>query len=544
MKSAVVVIALLISLLPVFTATSGSPLSTVTSNGNSAHSVHELNITISNDTILKHNLIVSNLVIDSGITLVTNGYSIICNDTFLNNGLIRTGFSGPGDHALSFGGSGGGAYQKGNPFIDSSRGYSTRVAGGNGSDISSANPGSGTLIPSLNLDLIRSWFSSGMNSYLTGSAGQPLGSHDGGLGGNGIYIQADIIENFGTISADGQNGFNMGGLLGLSGAGGGGVVILSYDAALIDGQIFTRGGSGSHYGNMSSGNGGDGQTVMYQYPGILPIKPVPLVFSSNIPWLHTGNFLNYTLTTRYVTKVNPFTPTNQSYARLEIQSINTENQTFEFSVELPNTIPSPPVISYLYSSYVSPGQFPALTPLQLSQLQNGTIPGTLLVLLNTNGSYSIQNTTLKIAGHTYGAFEITFAEQPTPTYVTAWISKQTGLLLKEVDYDFEGGSTYLYSNVTLAASNIRPPAHHDNIVLYIAIAAILSAVVALAAYLYTRRDLFFQEYTETPSEVIQKLGSKAIEARIKELKSLLETGVIDQSYYDNSVKLLREMSEE
>ena len=222
----------------------------------------------------------SQITIDSGVMLTTNGYSLIAGNTLDNMGTIYAG--NPRDNAAvgfngrnypsSYGGSGG--------------------SGGGGG----GNPGNGfeALSPSLSGTLLQEWNGSGMENYLTGAGGGGGCLHNsfaknggattasggaysnrglgcmgsggsGGSGSYGIYLQAYRMIA-GTIIASGQPGFA--GPSDGGGGGGGGVVILAYgNGGLVGGTYYVSGGSGGARASNGQGGaaGGNGQVLNYSY---------------------------------------------------------------------------------------------------------------------------------------------------------------------------------------------------------------------------------------------------------------------------------------
>ena len=270
------------------------------------------------------------VTVNSGVTLYTDGYSIITAGTFTNDGTIQSSYSSlsaPGYGGSSWvdcwnnkgiqnaaagnaggtiggggGGGGGGNYFSfgscGNHYLVNEAGAS----GGGGASGGSPTGGGGaagttpSYAPSNWETTISTWYSSGMNSYLYGGAGGGGGSDSvvgyssdgavGGLGASGVYIQAGSIDNAGTINTEGQNGYHstcQGTYVagGAGGGGGGGGVILAYNGVLTEGTILTSGGTAPFQscsgwnggGGGGGGAGGSGQIVTYNYGNSPPVAP-------------------------------------------------------------------------------------------------------------------------------------------------------------------------------------------------------------------------------------------------------------------------------
>ena len=263
------------------------------------------------NTSLTNNILAYSITINNGVILTTNGYALICNNTFINNGIIDTGqtplqnfpnsYGGSGGAGSSGGGGGsGGSGQQSGTAGGSGIGYNTSVAGGRstgGAGGSGAAGGSAGVpgvsgatpsIPTLTNLLIQTWYNNGMLNYLAGAgslseqgvneSGGTSSAIGGSSGGNGygaygLYIQANQIiagvinANGTTGSSNGGNGGNGGYLLGGAGggagagAGGGGVIILAYGNGgyiagiynVLGGTITSSGGDG---GAGGSGDGG------------------------------------------------------------------------------------------------------------------------------------------------------------------------------------------------------------------------------------------------------------------------------------------------
>jgi len=265
------------------------------------------NIIFNQSTSLSGDIIAYSVTIDSGVTLTSNGHSIICNSYFINNGEISTGRGASGGArgapngspgasvTTSYGGSGGGG-GGGNGYGWGASGGSTAVSGGGGGGGSLCggsgyNGGNGNTPPSaptLSNSTIQTWYNNGIQNYLEGAGGGGGGAGctmwgtggSGGSGGAGIYIQAMNIST-GTINSSGANGVQpywAGG--GGGGGGGGGSILLAYETNYIAGTYNTNGGSGApgngyggdgFGGGGHGGNGGNGLVLTYQFT-TSPIK--------------------------------------------------------------------------------------------------------------------------------------------------------------------------------------------------------------------------------------------------------------------------------
>ena len=229
------------------------------------------NVVISVNSTLTGDIICNNFTIDSGITLITNGYNIYCNGNFTNNGTINTSIRSVSQNfSNSYGGSGGGeasGYSGGG-----ANGFNTSVSGGAGAvgfgNGATANNGTTATAPTITNSLLQSMYENGMANYLCGGAG---GNSNNGA--YGIYIQAVNIVA-GTINTNGGNG-GSGGISGAGapnvfGGGGGGTIILSYQTSLTAGTYNVGGGARAsiQYNGgeiLTSGGGGSGLSLTYNY---------------------------------------------------------------------------------------------------------------------------------------------------------------------------------------------------------------------------------------------------------------------------------------
>ncbi len=189
-------------------------------------------VTYSTNAVLTGDLYCNDVTIDTGVTLITNGFSFICTGTFTNDGTIDTGIasngvvadngigggastgtSGFGD-SISYGGSGAGG--GGGASYVGGTGGPTLVGGGSGGGKSTAGTaGSNQIISSLTDNEIFDMYENGFLNELMGAGGAGGGGYhhgsttnyggNGGVGALGIYIQANVI-NAGVINANGIGG--------------------------------------------------------------------------------------------------------------------------------------------------------------------------------------------------------------------------------------------------------------------------------------------------------------------------------------------------
>jgi hypothetical protein len=233
------------------------------------------NDTIGQSSTLTSDLFAANLTIDPGVVLTTNGFSIIVAGTFDNQGTIVTGASADQSYPDSLGGSGGGA-QSLNYCADDEDGLSTLAAGGAFTCLNTQNGSSGGSppAPSLTSAEIASWYANGIQNYLAGAAGGGIAGYvSPGSGADGLYIQAQTLVA-GAINATGEAGQGRCSGIGLSGAGGGGAILLAYGQDLestVDVSAWGGVGSISCSGQVASGGGGAGQLLGFPYGSVPPV---------------------------------------------------------------------------------------------------------------------------------------------------------------------------------------------------------------------------------------------------------------------------------
>lgn len=234
---------------------------------------------------LPYDILAHNITINTGVTVITNGYRIFCTGTLTNNGTIHCGGSNATSSAA---GANGAANNYGIVGIVGSAGNITGAttqpatasdtlggqggSGGAGSSGTSGACGTYTQVTSTN-------FMRSMPSLLTGKppnganrlcgqggrggGGDATNSGGGGGGGGGaVFIAAYTVAGTGTIHAKGGTGFSpVTGNCGGGGGGGGGLVVIistSVSASAITGQTIqvTSGLGGSGVGTGAAGTSG------------------------------------------------------------------------------------------------------------------------------------------------------------------------------------------------------------------------------------------------------------------------------------------------
>ena len=229
-------------------------------------------VSYTKDTTLLGDVWAYSININQGVTLTTNGFSLIAVNTITSEGTIDSGYVGNqgaygangADLPFSYGGSGGGSANE----SWSSSGGDTLVPGG-----AKGMNGAGTTPPANLNNTILSEFAYDAPDYLSGAGGASGGPGSiGGSGGYGLYMQANVIAlgPASIIDLQGLSGDTD------SGAGGSGVLILAY------GNSLTNSGSYDVNGQIGGTSGGPGQVITYQYQGLGPI-PLAQQYSATQP---------------------------------------------------------------------------------------------------------------------------------------------------------------------------------------------------------------------------------------------------------------------
>lgn len=237
---------------------------------------------------MARDLFLASPTINSGVTIVTNGFRLFVSGTLTNNGTI--GWTGnTGGNGTTVGGAAGAALSSANsPFNSGTVGVAGAAgatgaganggsaaarsyggAAGHGGSGSSGGGGSGGTVtaPTANQGSIRSvptalitaLFNQGTWLGAQGGAGAGSGGGDstnagggGGSGGGIVVVAARFITGTGTISANGGNGGNGNGTGNTGGGGGGGGGLL----IVVSSSVVNSGGTSAISGQTTTANGG------------------------------------------------------------------------------------------------------------------------------------------------------------------------------------------------------------------------------------------------------------------------------------------------
>ncbi|MEM0134936.1 MAG: hypothetical protein QXU18_06880 [Thermoplasmatales archaeon] len=469
------------------------------------------NIDLMSNATLKNNLVAENLTINPGVTLTTDGFSIILGGSFINYGRVVAGYnyhnyvnypSNAPNFPDSAGGSGGGSSNSYPYNGNYSAGSTSASAGLNNL---SGNGFNGSSPPylydhsnALNNSLIMKWYTSGIQNYITGADGASgfgyYGSPNiGGVGSYGIYIQADKIMA-GDIEASGQSVSGSGTYF-TPGAGGGGVILLSYgDGGLVNGTYKVSGGvsypDNYNYG-YRGGDGGNGRVVTYAY-GSSPPVPVTL------PYLSDGMYATYTVSYQELSSSSTIFSVSGTL-KYTIENISLINNTLSMNEYY--SIPGDTVFSGTSTSSTNfslsqsgfyGSQFMVLNSSILSSLDNRALPLQLsndLGFLTSSSGIPLAgvvavNTSVSVPSGNYYADEISGpGSSGNQTY---WISSSSGMLLKYQTTQSISNGYKIVGTQSLASTNIPsrtvsppvPPYYLYAIIGVVVVAALLGTYFA------------------------------------------------------------------
>lgn len=487
------------------------------------------------DTTLTENITAGNFTINSGVTLTTDGFSILCTGNFTNYGTILTGYSSIKNYPLSYGGSGGGAYQQGNSSLAGTTGFSTRVAGGNGNSKigSTAGNGSTPVVPNLTRTSISSWYAAGIGNYLDGAAGETLHGYNNSAGANGLYIQARNIVNRGIINAmdpnplQEVNGFYPGG-------GGGGVVLLAYGNSIISGVIQVSGQLGSYDSNLihRGGSGGSGSVMDFNYGSEAPVTSFTPVRFVVPQWAFAGAYFNFSDIITW--RGQP----SFSYVLFQISAVNIQEQTFVYS-SYAGTGRGPRISQEINqtNSFTSPVSFVAFSQEVLKQLENNVTTGFYSQVGMTFANETAVSTgiSISVGAGTFKTIQVSIHKN-----LSYWIDMNTGILVKTTTTIPTGGNNNESVDLTLNATNVVSPA--KSLDLYLIILPVIAGIiiVTISARLFRSSSESREKVYGNEEEFAEKtaIDRGVVESRLSELKSLLDKGLISQEYYADSVARL------
>ncbi len=487
------------------------------------------------DTTLMGDMLTNNLTVEANAVLTTNGYQIFCNGTFINYGTVIAGPSITGNYLESYGGSGGGGWQKGNSTLSNTSGYSTRAAGGLGSDSANGRGVSGhsVLLPSVNSSLIYRWYRGGFENFTAGAAGQSAGGISGGEGSYGLYIQARSIINNGLITTAGSSGRATPQGVGFSGGGGGGLILMAYSSQLRVGTTNVQGGAGAFINGVTgqSGSGGSGQVVTIQYSSVPPVNLTdvpPLVLPD---FAFVGAYVNYTVA------MSAGHIYSKSSLNMSIVSVNRSNQTFTFRENTPKYLSAADKGKTLdlTVSFTGPIIFPVVSGKELSDISRGIFPPDL-VGGRAKGNIS-SGVMLHLPAGTFKTYQLELNQSGQLNDI--WIDEQTGLVVMEKTNENNQNLT-----TELAATNILTPSPKgDMYILYEfgVIASVVSTAVIVSLVIRARRD---EERVERAyMKRFEPGDDTAAMSRERELKEMLDRGIIDKDFYDESVSRFKKKDE-
>lgn len=514
----------------------------------------DYNVVISSDTVLHGNLFADNLTINPGVTLVTNGYSIILSGNFENYGFVCAGYNphsvGVDGYSLNYlhslGGSGGGA------SFDSSYSVSAYHAGATMAPCGTALPdqtgGSGhgvsfsTVIGYTTISNISKWFKNGIQQYISGAAGGSVIGYygsmaSGGLGSYGIYIQANTV-NEGNIIAAGNSVYDDC-LDASQGAGGGGAIIIAYGSGgCIPGTVSNNGGIAtpecSNY-YMAGGQGGNGAVFSINYQS--GHEPVPVTISGP-QWAFNGAMADYEEQETLTSAGQTYTQ-DTYYVNQTITDVNIPLQEFQ----LDNFNNGQNSTCTLY--FNNPQSLFAINATNLNDLNSGQLPGTGQIEIGNEITVNSPTITtgvdVSVNSGSYLTDEINFYYGDSGNQANIWISQSSGMVIKFSVTQVYTSSSYSYKeteSINLIKTNIAmsQPAPKNNIVLYVIIGGII-AVIVVASFMVYRGGYLSLEKFHRPSKIKENQKNSSNDS-IRKLRELRDSGLITKEDFD---KRLEEM---
>jgi hypothetical protein len=243
-------------------------------------------VTLTSNTTLVRDMYYNNLTINSGVTLFTGGFRIICLGNLENNGIIDRNGSNAigatggvalvvGTVSACVGGGAGGTTSAGTAGTASANSVGG-TAGAGGASVTAGGAGGALTVVTTNngsvdilatsckaiiaRDLANTVITGGAGAGGGGGAGAGLAGGGGGGGGGIIVISARNIFGTGIIRANGGNGADaVGANAGGGGAGGGGAIAVisenDIDSTSLTLQV-NAGVNGTGNGTGANGNAG------------------------------------------------------------------------------------------------------------------------------------------------------------------------------------------------------------------------------------------------------------------------------------------------
>ena len=510
------------------------------------------NVVISSNTVLHGNLFAVNLTIDPGVTLVTEGYSIILSGNFENFGKVCAGFNMNSatqygyaiDYHHSLGGSGGGASYIPTTNVVVYRAGSTMVPGGAALEDQSGCPGQSvsfsTIQSYVTLANISKWFKTGIQQYITGASGGGVtgayGSTDaGGLGSYGIYIQANTV-NEGNIVAAGQSVFD-GCYDASQGAGGGGTILIAYgNGGCIPGAISNNGGIATPECSsylVAGGSGGNGSVISMNYQnGQAPVA----VTMQGPQWAFDGAYADYEVQETVSVNGQSISQT-ASYINQTITSICIPLQEFQLCDLSFN--------EYLNCTlyFNNPQSLMAINSTDLNDLNSGSLPGTGQIQIGNqitvNSPTIVTGVDVTVNSGSYITDQINFLYGDTGNQASVWISQSSGMVIKFSYTQSSSSGTYSYKDtatMNLVKTNIAmsQPAPKNNVILYAAIGGIIAAIVMVSFAAYRGGYIDLEKFRRSV-KVKSSQGSNSNET-IRKLRDLRDSGLITNEDFNRRLE--------
>ncbi len=266
--------------------------------------------------------------------------------------------------------------------------------------------------------------------------------------------------------------------------------------------------------------------------------------TSTPPWVSKGAYVNYTVTMNSIDLKTHKRQSSTGFYYEKIFSINRSNSSFTFNLSFSFNLTGNTTYYNSTSSYLGSPEFPAFTPVQMQDMKSGNYSA----VQNPTGYRveSVSDVNLRIGGADISAYKVSEYLKLNYTTIysdfTQWVDKNSGLVVQSSSELIMPGSNFSYQNLTLKATNIINIQEGGNLYLLIGLAIIVAGIITATVFVYRYR---FGNEKDDKAEVaeddqINISGGKSVAARMDELKSMLDSGVITEEFYQESLKQLQQ----
>jgi hypothetical protein len=237
---------------------------TFTANGSTTDPSGALGAPTSNTYTLSRDAYFHNLTVNTGVTILLNGYRLFVSGTLTLSGTAHLSVDGQAGGNGSGGAGGGGSTSTrldgGIAGANTGGSSSPFSYGGNGGDSSFGTTGGTNTPPTSDygypgdlITAITGYLVNGNNQLMTlqgGAAGAGAGSAYGGGGGGVFIVVANTLTGSGSITANGGHG-GTDGTYNAGGAGGGYGVLITHDSSGFTGSVTANGGAAAGPGGVA-----------------------------------------------------------------------------------------------------------------------------------------------------------------------------------------------------------------------------------------------------------------------------------------------------